>query len=355
MGNMRLYNEDSLSITTVLNVFLDEYMPEANGEFVKVYLYLLRCVEDPSKKCDISSIADCFNKTENDIIRALSYWERTNVIRIDYDGNNTPIFIHLLPLDTKRNAVSLEEPKESIETITESPSDIVEVSLHDFTYEELKQICQLPEMDELIFVVERYLNSPLSSKQLNSLVSWHIDLKLSTELIIYLVEQCINKGISSFQYMERIALDWHKHGVFNPEDAKKDTERYNELYYSVLKEMGIRGRNLGESENEYLLRWVYEWHFEQSLIVEACRRTVDATHKPSFQYANKILDVWRTKNITTLDGIIALDEEHEKRQKSSSNNLPHTADFSKNNKFHNFEQRRLDYDELQNVLINKPV
>ena len=62
----------------VSNVFIDTFMRDANGEFIKVYLYLLRC-EDGNMPVTVSDIADKLNMTENDILRALKYWNRLNM------------------------------------------------------------------------------------------------------------------------------------------------------------------------------------------------------------------------------------------------------------------------------------
>ena len=43
MGQFEVYNSFPGEFTFVSNRFLDLYMPKANGEFVKIYLYLLRC------------------------------------------------------------------------------------------------------------------------------------------------------------------------------------------------------------------------------------------------------------------------------------------------------------------------
>jgi DnaD/phage-associated family protein len=74
-------------------------MPEANGEFVKVYLYLLRCLSNHALKCSISAIADTFNHTEKDVIRALKYWERMHLIRLETEADKTISGIHLLNIE----------------------------------------------------------------------------------------------------------------------------------------------------------------------------------------------------------------------------------------------------------------
>ena len=63
-----------MNMTMLPNSFVDHYMANANGEFVKVYLFLLRHVEDAASSLSISMIADYLNNTENDVLRAFRYW-----------------------------------------------------------------------------------------------------------------------------------------------------------------------------------------------------------------------------------------------------------------------------------------
>ena len=60
--------------------FIDNYMPEANGEYVKVYLLLLRCQASPDRELTVSGIADILDDTEKDVIRALIYWKKQGLM-----------------------------------------------------------------------------------------------------------------------------------------------------------------------------------------------------------------------------------------------------------------------------------
>ena len=68
-------------------------MVNANGEFIKVYLFLLRHAEDDNPALTLSMIADCLNNTEKDILRALRYWESEGLLRSEYaaDGKITSL------------------------------------------------------------------------------------------------------------------------------------------------------------------------------------------------------------------------------------------------------------------------
>ena len=70
-------NNINAAVTAVSNTFIDEYMGTASGEYVKVYLYLLR---HAGESVEIPDIADALNHTEADVRRALAYWERAGVL-----------------------------------------------------------------------------------------------------------------------------------------------------------------------------------------------------------------------------------------------------------------------------------
>ena len=60
MINIQLHNDCPATDTIVPNQFIDRFMPSANGEFVKVYLYLLRCIHSHASNCTISEIAEYY-------------------------------------------------------------------------------------------------------------------------------------------------------------------------------------------------------------------------------------------------------------------------------------------------------
>ena len=76
-------------VTVIPNTFFDEYLPRANGEFLKIYLYLLRWLSHPDHALSLSGIADIFFMTENDVTRALKYWEAEGLLRLTFDRDGT--------------------------------------------------------------------------------------------------------------------------------------------------------------------------------------------------------------------------------------------------------------------------
>ena len=89
MKTLTLRNRFQGNSTIVENDFIDHYMTKANGEYVKVYLLLLRHLNDPSISLTISKLADCLECTEKDILRALKHWSKVGLLKIDYDEAGT--------------------------------------------------------------------------------------------------------------------------------------------------------------------------------------------------------------------------------------------------------------------------
>ena len=96
MPTIQLFNDSASTMTSVSNIFIDEFMPEANGEFVKVYLYLLRSLSNHSCECSISAIADKLEHTEKDVTRALKYWERMGLLKLEFNSSKKLSAVHVL-------------------------------------------------------------------------------------------------------------------------------------------------------------------------------------------------------------------------------------------------------------------
>ena len=102
MGTVVLSGSEALTVTMVHNRFIDEYMPQANGEFVKIYLYLLRVLSSRDRELSVSTIADKFNHTENDVVRALKYWEQQGLLALSFDAGHNLREIRIQAWDSSK-------------------------------------------------------------------------------------------------------------------------------------------------------------------------------------------------------------------------------------------------------------
>ena len=114
MATLNLHNKMTLDVITIPGIFIDQYMIEANGEFVKIYLYLLRAMTNPTTSISVSQMADLFDHTEKDILRALTYWEKLGLLRLGFNSNH-----HLTDISLLDTFV----PKENSTTLTDEDSN----------------------------------------------------------------------------------------------------------------------------------------------------------------------------------------------------------------------------------------
>lgn len=335
MNSITLHGEGKDDHTLVSNIFLDEYMPAANGEYVKIYLYLLRCLKSDSQELSIPLIADKFEHTETDVRRALKYWEKMKLLKLEYDSSRNLTGICLT--DGK--------PAEPVCSVPVSPASSVSSQAHGsakpFTEAEAKQ---------LMFICEQYLKKTLSSVEMSRILEFHEELGFSADLIEYLIEYCASKGHKSIRYIESVAQSWHRDGITSVSQAKQQTNTFNKAYFSILKSFGITNRNPVDAEITYMNKWMKEYGFPEELITEACSRTMAAIHQPSFEYADKILNTWRESGVKTLSDLTRIDEQFR-----SSRQKPETQTQRKSptpNRFCNFQQRDYDFKELEKQLFN---
>ena len=88
MARIALYKDNYADSTVVSNLFIDEYMKDANDAQLKVYFYLLRML-NADQAISVSGIADKFNHTEKDVIRALKYWAKQELLTLDFTDNGS--------------------------------------------------------------------------------------------------------------------------------------------------------------------------------------------------------------------------------------------------------------------------
>ena len=67
-------------VTPVENLFIQEYLPAARGDYVKVYLYALYTSAHPKKELSAAEIAQELGMPQSDVEGALRYWERRHLL-----------------------------------------------------------------------------------------------------------------------------------------------------------------------------------------------------------------------------------------------------------------------------------
>ena len=359
MGQFIIHNDFPGDFTLVSNYFLDTYMPQANGEFVKIYLWLLRSASVSGSALELSSIADIFNCTENDVLRALKYWKNTGVLNVTFDGRGNLKELRLCSLTGGAKAVPSQTPpgfpaKHCLRPVPEAAASRKKPAspTKALSPDKVKELSGRDDVIELLFIAEQYLGKTLTPTEINKLLYFYEELHFSKDLMEYLIEYCVSKGSRSIRYIETVALAWADQKITTVEQAKQETNTYNKNFFAILKAFGIKNRNPVDEEIRYMNLWLNEYAFTLDIISAACSRTVIATGQPNFAYADSILHNWQKKGVKHLSDIDKLDEDRRQQKAAkaeSSAARPKPAPFK--NKFNNFHQRTYNVDELEKQLL----
>ena len=375
MDGISVYSEDTRT-TLVPNEFIDYYMPHANGTFVKVYLYLLRCLTAPEAGFGISVIADALDETEKDILRALRYWEKEGVLSLTWGAENEIRGIKLnrlskpvseavapvvtAPLLTAATSAAVSGVScavavpDHVRTAAQASvaRDLVPDKLPDYTPAELDAFAGREDTNWLLHAAESYLERMLKPADVQLLFFLHDELKFSNELILHLYEYCVSRGKKAPSYIQKVALSWHADGIATVEEAEERSLQYDTCFTAVNRAFALN-RAPGISERRFLNRWS-TFGFSSDLIEEACSRALLSTSHPDFKYADKILERWHESNVHSMSDVKKLDDAHNAR---SSKGQASGAQHSTGNRFNTFPQRDYsgnDLTDLEKALLASP-
>ena len=359
-------NNINAAVTAVSNTFIDEYMGTASGEYVKVYLYLLR---HAGESVEIPDIADALNHTEADVRRALASWERAGVLAPEKEETvvsesavtreNMTDTGYMAP-ESRRNYGDTDvEGRMPEETMTDNgkqpqssdcgmakqQSGTPDIPDAGNSYDRMKRLSADEEFSALLYAVQQYLGKTFSAIECEKFAYFYDVLHMSCELLEYLAEYCAEGGHTSIRYIEKVALNWYQAGIHTRDEAREHSTRYSKDTSAVMKAFGIMGRNAGTAEQEFMRRWFKEFGFDAAIVTEACNRTLTATGAASFPYADKILTGWKENGVRTLQDVEALDKLRQEKQAKKSGAASRQTRNTSTNRFNNFEQRSYNYDD----------
>lgn len=359
MSQFQINNQQNIDYTLIANSFIDGFLADANDAQIKVYLYLLRHMNN-SDKCNISAMADFFNYSEKDVIRALCYWERKKVLQLTYNARNELCGIILCSLESQKTPLpenSSATPTTAVsKTSKASESPLVKTVAYmsntstfvkpEYTLDQLAEFKSRESTSELMFIAESYLGKTLSAGDVRSILFISDELHFSFDLIDYLLQYCIDRGKRDFRYIEKVAISWAQAHISTPEQAQNQTMKYDKDTYTVMNALG-KNNQPTPKEAEYIKRWYQIYGFTSDVILEACERTVMATDKHRFEYADKILSSWKSFGVHHKADIAKVDAAFATGKKKAT-----TGTASPRNRFNQFEQHDYDFDALEKELLS---
>ena len=340
-------NEVDLGETTIANIFIDIFMPMADGLYVKVYLlaYRIVCDRNNNLKYDNNSIARDLNIPLSDVISAWKFWEGKGLIKMHKnEGSN----------DFDYSIEFLDLEKLCTENILINTSSIKSNS------DRIASTAENPSMSRMFSSISKIVGRYLEPSESTAIMSIMEKYNVTYDLMIYAYQYIKDSTGSSkpVKYVEGVIRNWYDSNLHSIQDVKDSfalrSERYN-LYKTIFNELGFY-RQPSNPEKRTIDTWLDEYNMDIELILEACSKAKNVSN-PSITFINGVIRKWNDKNVKNLDELKLFEEEYkkkkteEKKSNSASNNNKSSIPTVKT-RFHNINKTFNKYspDELEKIL-----
>lgn len=342
-----------LGDTPIENIFINDYMPMANGTYVKVYLLGFKYAHDRDEKIDVTNktISKHLDIPLEDVLRAWDFWEEKGIIiKENSDKINYKVkFLSLKQLYIKNNFKMFnqkEEPKK------EEPKKEQRYNAKD-----LIEANQMPVINAMFNAVDYTMRRQTSPSEKKQILEWIHDFNMNPDVIekafFYAVEQ---KGIRKINYVEGIIRNWYDAGLTTIDavlDHLKDIDGNFYRYQKVMKSLGLHNRPTKKDEKLLIDKWFDEYNFSMEIVLMGC--DTDKNVKPSISYVNGTLSSWFEKGVKTVEDIGLLEKPVKVKREVTKTKPQIKKGTANKTRFHNFEQRTDQYtsEELEIIARRK--
>lgn len=272
--------------TEVENIFINEYMASAPGDYVKVYLFSLMYA-DVEQEMSNEITAKQLGLQEEDVLKAWTYWEKMGVIKKNYRSPEEKFNYQVEFLNLKERLYG-KSPKKKQSALEDND----------------KKVMADKNVQSMFQSIERVMGKALSGSEMMEILSWINEFHAAPEVIVYGYSYCKSKNKKNIKYVGAVIKQWSAEGlkdVVAVEEYLQNTDQRHYLYKRICKAMGF-ARNLTEEEERIVSGWFDQMEYSIDKVLEACALTSGISN-PNINYVNKVLVNWyEEKTGTTPDG-----------------------------------------------------
>ena len=320
---MKLENHEKsliFSNTEIPDVFFTEYMSEANGDYIKVYMCMLFLTKF-DKDIKLNDLSKRLNIPFPTIQAAISYWEEKNVLTKKVNG-------YIL-----NDLQSIELNKLYSPNLTLSPEDIEKNQKNQTRARAIESI------NTTCF------QGVMSPAWYSDIDLWFKKYEFDEQVMISLFEYCFRNSKLNRNYVQAVADAWNKANVKTYEDLEAYSQRQEKLNI-IKKDIAKKLRRynpLSEYEEGYIEKWVVDYGYPIDVINIALKKTTSKAN-PTFDYFDKLLTDWHDRNLKTPEEVNNFIAESKAKNKN-------IKELQKKTNYNNYEQR--NYDNLDSLYANK--
>lgn len=290
--------------TRINNIFISEFMPQADGTFVKVYLLALRFAQDDEMEASNEKIAEVLKIPVIDVVSAWKFWKGVGIVDFDdeIDAYNFDVkFKDLKSLYLGHSAAG------NANNANEYSSNLSDEIDEDSLSSDTKLIIEVNKdenVKKMFQDVAHIVRRPLNTQEKIKIIKWLRDYNISCEMISHAYSYAYDVlKKKSPAYVESIIMNWYDKGftslseVMNDFNVMNDTQRnYNKL----MQSLAMPFKNVSDFEKKIIDKWYDDFGYGNDVIIKAAENFI-YTSKPSIAYLDAILEAWHKQGIKTVE------------------------------------------------------
>ena len=299
------------SSTNIPDVFFTEYLSEASGDFIKVYLYIL-FLSKYGKDVKLNDLSKKIALPLTTIQAAIKYWEDAEVITkkgTGYIVNNIQE-IELNKLYSPKLTIS----KESIQNMEKDKS----------------RASAIEAINNMFF------QGIMSPSWYSDIDLWFKRFEFDEEVMIALFQYCFDKSALHKNYVKAVADAWHGNNIKTFSDLEEyddNIQKIKKVKKNICKKLGLT-RNLTQYEEAYIEKWLQEYKYDLEIIELALKKTTSKSN-PNFDYIDKIISDWHDRKLLNSEDVKNYLLEFKNKSKQ-------IKELEKKTGYQNYDQRNID-------------
>ena len=279
--------------TKVENLFISEYLPDAPGDYVKVFLFGLMYAQyeiTPNR----SELAKLLNLSVDEIAEAWIYWESRGLVRVLYgkDSNDEEVnhIVFLSKIEELYGKMS-ETPAPAVAEPAEAELPLY-VSIDDMDYDEVINSKLIDRRLRELYEKYQVTTGRTVSRQEVSKIEDAVKVYgIEPEIFDFAIDYCADLEKYSIDYIFKVALRWTEEGCRTVEEAKKLLDKHsrrNDCYRQVFKALGFN-RLPAPIDREIMDRWFDGLNCSLAEVLDACSAAA-GIREPNLKYVNKVIE-----------------------------------------------------------------
>lgn len=304
------------SVTPLPDVFFTEYLAEAPGDYIKLYLYLL-FLSKHGKEIKLNDLSKKIALPIKTIQDGTAYLEKAELITKKGRGyilnNIQEMELH------KLYSPNVSLSKEKIENVEKNKS----------------RASTIETINAMFF------QGIMSPSWYNNIDLWFQKYQFDEEVMIALFQYCFEQSALHKNYVQAVAEAWHNEKIqtFDQLDAHFEKQaKINKIKKSITKKLGLT-RKLTQYEEAYIEKWIYDYNYNMDVIDIALKKTTSKTN-PNFDYLHKVISDWNDRKLSSADEVKQYLLEFKNKTKK-------VQELKKKTNYNNYEQRNItNFDDL---------